>query len=229
MMKKRTALWLILGILVGLAGCSVRNPAKYEDGWWASPFAGRLPEYFMAVRAETDTFDIWQVELELFWGLYDMEFYAEKNRTARDYIDTVGTAAFDYLADAEVVFALYAAEDSDAVMSSAGLHSWEGDGIPDFRQVEGLYLLREIPAQEIVEGEYGYTSSLLGGIRYNHSETVRLPQELFTETEDRDLDLVLISWLQSPQEGKGYYMFGSSSLELDWNINNRGQICIEFD
>ncbi len=228
-MKKLTALWLILGILVGLAGCSLRLPARYEDGWWASPFAGILPEYFMAVRAETDTFDIWQVELELFWGLYDMEFYAEKNRTAQDYIDTMGTDSFDYLVDAEVVFALYAAEDSDAVMSSAGLHDWEGDGIPDFRQVEGLYLLREIPAQEIVEGEYGYTTSFLGGIQYNHSETVRLPQELFQETADRDLELVLISWLQSPQEGKGCYMFGSSSLELDWDINNRGQVCIEFD
>ena len=184
--RNLVAVIILLTIVFPLAGCSEKE--SFSMGFGHSAFSIVLK---LGVRSDTDVFNIDDVTLDFYYGIFDADRYKNGENPRIYYTST------DW-ENEKIIFSLYACEyeHNGSILSS--------NEFDDYKQIDNQYLLKEIPEEEAFSEEYSYRMSTCRGVIYNHhGENLKLPKELFTKDYGM-LQLLLVSFQEPMTEDDCY-------------------------
>ena len=170
-----------------------------------------MPDAIMiGVTADTDTFPVDSVNLNLHFGFFPTEDDTPKSAYTRSDIGS-----------GEVFFALYVCNRNELQTPSGSI------GYEDYRVLENQHFIRKISEAEAFTAEYSYPVQIIGGITYQHQESIYIPEILFTEGiyyENQGLFYItIIAWQQSPETGM-FYLVNGNDLDIEYHITKNGYV-----
>ena len=145
------------------AGCG----PKFERGAFGLHYMGycfRLYSWYAGVKSSTDTFAKDNVTLDFYYGLYDVDDDDPSCSIVRGYDD--------------YFFAIYVYADIRTSMDPIYFRKI----VEDYQNVENAHFIKEISREESLSEDYGYQIRPILGLKYNHHESLTLPQDIFTDS-----------------------------------------------
>lgn len=207
-LKRYIAIITLYALLstVLMTGCS----PKYHSGDTGHQ-SFIMSDIFSAVYSDTDTFDKNEVTLEFRYGFYDI-----------DYVKKYNSYGYRQYSDDKVIFAVYIT-DYEHCYDFSGL-----DEFADYKNIEHYHFIEEITEDEALSDyNYGYTMGWIKGVKYNHTEKLTIPSELFDE-EKSTLVIVVASFIYPNENHKEYFPFEYSTLEIPYVHVDENNIKIKF-
>ncbi len=176
--------------LVFLCGCvPVKSAFRYYRDY--QPIGDyTLPQSF-EVGADTDTFDIDDVSLNIAIGIYRLDMDS-------DYYNCV-SRPFE--------FGIYICDEKFAGYRSE--HSVWDESIQDISNVENHIFIKNIDQREALSEEYGYAVErelFCAYERYNHIEQINISSELFDSNEGSIVITVVMFSKLCDNGGEPYYV-----------------------
>ena len=207
-MVKKKYILAIIAILLCLSFCLAGCDKVYESGDFYVGFM--IPVILMGVRAQTDTFSIDNVVLDLYYAFY--------NNT---YPNPDG--AYTHYTVSGVVFGLYICN-KDLIFEPK-----QGDIIEDYKKLDNQYFVKEITEEEAFPNGYGYSyNRRTGAVAYDHSETITIPKEFFNEKSGEFLIKIYHFRMSLEYEGK-YKRALMGYVELDYERLDENTVKLDFN
>ncbi|MCH5152131.1 MAG: hypothetical protein J1F65_05700 [Clostridiales bacterium] len=154
---------ILLVVIVSIfAGCS----PKFESGAFGRHYRGACFEVYSlyaGVKSSADTFTKDDVTLDFYYGLYDID--------DDDPSCSIVSGYDDYF------FAIYVYTEIRTSMPQIYFQKI----VEDYQNVENAHFIKEISREESLSEDYAYQIRPILGLKYNHHESLTLPQDLFTD------------------------------------------------
>lgn len=146
-MKQAKILLIVLMVVMLVAKCGDSSEELYKKGDFG--YTNNPLPIMLGVKAEKDTFKIDDVELDLYYGLFDEEYWMRRKEEAEPY----------YCAgeDDEVVFAIYIC--SISCLSDIAT----GRDYEDYKNIDEHFFVKEIKNQEAFVEEFAYSMTYSDG------------------------------------------------------------------
>ena len=199
---------LLISLLCAcMTGCQIQQQYEWGSFGWTN-----MPEYIMmGATADTDTFAVDSVVLNLHFGLFPAEDTSPRGVYASSGIDS------------EVFFTVY-------VCNYAGRRTIStGQEHKNYQVIDNHYFIKEISEDDAFSSQYSYTMRFIGGITYQHQESIDIPENVFVEGifhENRgSFQIVIAAWQQS-QETQLYCLKLSNTLEIDYQMTEDGSVVL---
>lgn len=150
---------------------------------------GHIPDLPCAVRSSKTKFDIDDVTLNFYFSVRGGFELSDKNYT------------FVYIS-------LY--------FCDSKFNGYPGymEIIEDYRDLEGHYFIREIPAEEYVEEDYDITIGRLLDDKFKHCETQTVPKEVMPKEKGSFCFRVVI--VNYSHKDEGYCLTSGGYIEIDY-------------
>ena len=211
-MKYKKIVAIILMTVLYVTGCGFQEENKFYQ---AGDFGYTLTptEIMVGVKSQTNIFEIDNVSIDLYYGLFDSGYMEKYNQDMRNgYTKSV-------LSDKPILFSLYICA-GDYELSILNDQTYE-----EYSEIENHYYLRSLSEKEAFSDEYGYTIDRKNGVTYNHCEKIVIPSQFFNK--DKGEVVVKIVAFQGPLEaGKEYYTTIVGFVTLDYELTDDGQVKI---
>lgn len=151
---------------------------------------GSLPSIIGATRSNRNDYAIDDVTLDFYYGGHIDKYREDSDRVS------LGVA-------------LYFCNEAPykALKLNISETSYE-----DYQEMEGLYFVRFISAENFSSGEYDVKVSRFGKVNFQHCETLTVPSEVFAENDDH-YGLAFIQ-LYRLKDQSDYYISSLSCLEI---------------
>lgn len=163
MIKRHMKIILIFLLMIGaiiatIITCIVFHPTYKKGSFWYTLTPSMIMQ---GVKSSTDTFPIEDVTLDLYYGLYCLDYDEPESYHRSSEEETV-------------FFGIYAGGKGEELSISCDMD------IEDYTAINNHILIKELSSEEAFTEEYGYTMDYLG-IDYNHHEQIAIPSDVFTE------------------------------------------------
>ena len=155
---------------------------------------GSLPSIMGATKSDHTDYSIDDITLDFYYGGHVSEYAEDSDRT------TLGVA-------------LYFCNEAPykALRLDTNETSYE-----DYQEMEGLYFVKFINAEDFNGDEYGVNVSRLGKVTFQHCEILTVPAEVFIEDDDH-FGLAMLEFY-CLKDQTGYYIDYVSCLEIKYEF-----------
>ena len=196
---------MILIVSLFAMGCRDNSEEMYKAGYF--DYMWSVQDIIMSgVTAKTDTFSIDSVNLQLYYGLYDVAYGNNLDGYRQEPED-------------KVVFALYICDEEHKYDVANNCE------VTDYKNIDNYYFIKEISEDEAASEEYGYTHTYRDGVEYNHSETLTIPKEFLNKDKGTFL-IKLVNYIEPKDESDNYYSLQCGSIWLDYEKTKNGKVKI---
>lgn len=196
-MKKLICLIMTIMMLFTFSSCFYVKQAKYEVGKFQGYISFRSNPLQVALRSNTDVFDIDNVSFDFYIGTYNITEAKKDKKSPGDFYHAYAYNSIIFLKMICVDYLSY--QDSSEVIQP---HT-----IIDNYKNEPYTITVEDFSSKALTTEYGYKKNMwVGGSKYNHNEKWEVPKECFIN--DTGVISLGIMILRKLTEG-GFYVWDS--------------------
>lgn len=186
--------------------CSCSNPKGINIGF-NGKWVGTLPDVHFGIKSDKTEFDIDNVTLDFSYG----------NGSVSDVVSYIGVYNEEtgYTEDCPTV--------SMAVYFYNAKYLYTGEAhFEDYKNIEGLYFVKEISLDDYNEN-YDVENNIFGS-KYEHTETLTIPQETFELTKGFVcIGVYAIAYIPSENS---YCFAGGSNKGLKYEALDNGKVKI---
>lgn len=206
---------MLLVTTMTLSGCGKKQTFQCGD----FSYMNERSMLMFGARSDIDTFHLDSVDIDLCIGLYDAEYVKKYSSDPKGFYMASDLADSE---DAKAFFVLYICDPEDR-------GNFQKDQkepyYEDYKSIEGLRFIKEIPEEIAFSDEYGFTIRFWKGIIYRHCETFRIPQEIFQE-EKGTFEILLVPFCGS--ESLTYYTCQQAGVCFHYKKMDENTVKLEF-
>ncbi len=202
------ALLILLMVSLFTTGCGQKSEVEKGFDYTLTP-----NEIMFGAKSGTNTFSKNDVTFDLYYGVHDIGYDKKYNNDPKIHYQKNGNET--------IFFALYIC---DADHSLDIMNDME---VSDYKMIDNHYFVKEISEKEAFSGEYGFTMSYWKGITYNHSETITIPAEFFSDEKGR-FAVKIIAFHEPMDKGDNYYTSTTNHIVFRYEAVDDDTIKIEF-
>ena len=206
--RKLPILLAMIMLLISCAGCGERY--KIEEGFHGEYFSEKPSPIRIGIRSKTDTFDKNDVTFDVSYGLFEL---GDDHPVSPYHVKA--DSQIDYYDDVKILFAVYV-RDRNAPKNEDIRFLAE---FSDYKALDHYVFVKEITHEQAFSEEYGYTNNRWTGKKFNHSETITIPQEVISaeRNEEGSFYITIFAYQIFPKtEGSSFCLTGSESVQVKY-------------